>query len=221
MFRPTRIVVHCSATPEGREHTAADIDRWHKERGWAGIGYHKVVRLDGTVEEGRPETKQGAHTLGYNVESLAVCYIGGVSHDHSPKDTRTAAQKTALLEVCADWCRRYDIAPSSVFGHTELNPNKACPCFDMAVFRQRLALFLVKPDKQTTQRTQSMKTMLIQQLVSVLLSMMTADVMKKAVDAMLDVAERAAIGSDSTLDDAIVLPLCRQIRKTFDIPDND
>lgn len=145
MFKPTRIVVHCSATPEGREHTAEDIHQWHRQRGWFEIGYHKVVRLDGTIEDGRPESKQGAHAYGHNDDSLAVCYIGGIGEDQYPKDTRTDAQKIALLEVCTDWCQRYGISPLAVFGHTELNPNKACPCFDMVNFRQNLQRELTRP----------------------------------------------------------------------------
>ena len=72
------IIIHCSATPNGREHTAEDIHRWHTEspRNWSGIGYHYVIRIDGTPEKGRPEYWQGAHAKGHNKDSIGICLIG-------------------------------------------------------------------------------------------------------------------------------------------------
>lgn len=121
------IVVHCSATPAGRPHTAADIDRWHRQRGFDGIGYHFVVRLDGTVEAGRPIGKPGAHCLGKNTNSIGVCYIGGLDAAGRPADTRTPAQRTALLTLL---CRlRQQYPKAEIFGHNRFAA-KACPCFD-------------------------------------------------------------------------------------------
>lgn len=60
------IIIHCSATPCGKDFTAADIDRWHRQRSFNGIGYHFVIRLDGTIESGRPIGKPGAHCVGWN-----------------------------------------------------------------------------------------------------------------------------------------------------------
>lgn len=77
MRKINEIIVHCAATAEGKNFKAADIDRWHKQRGWDGIGYHHVVDLDGTIEPGRPESKQGAHCLGHNANSIGVVYVGG------------------------------------------------------------------------------------------------------------------------------------------------
>lgn len=121
------IVVHCSATPAGREHTAADIDRWHRQRGFDGIGYHFVVRLDGTVEAGRPIGKPGAHCLGKNANSIGVCYIGGLDAAGRPADTRTPAQRTALLTLLRRLRQLYPKA--EIFGHNRFAA-KACPCFD-------------------------------------------------------------------------------------------
>jgi N-acetylmuramoyl-L-alanine amidase len=138
--RPRRIVVHCSATREGAWYDAADIDRWHRARGWAGNGYHVVVLLDGTVEPGRPEHSIGAHVAGHNHDSLAVCYIGGVADDgRTPKDTRTAPQTAALLTVVRRWIEQYDIPMPGVRGHYELDRKKACPSFDMSAFRRALS----------------------------------------------------------------------------------
>jgi N-acetylmuramoyl-L-alanine amidase len=127
----THIVIHCSATPEGKEFTAKDIDRWHKERGWAGIGYHYVVKLDGTIEHGRPLEKVGAHVAGHNANSIGIVYIGGLAKDgKTPKDTRTPAQRTALRTLVAEMHRRFPSA--QVLGHRDFpGVHKACPSFDV------------------------------------------------------------------------------------------
>ena len=123
-----RIIVHCSATPEGKEFHASDIDKWHKQRGFNGIGYHYVITLDGKVEDGRPLDKAGAHASGYNSHSIGICYIGGVEKDgKTPKDTRTEAQKEALKTLIGQLKKKYPKA--QVHGHNEV-ANKACPCFN-------------------------------------------------------------------------------------------
>ena len=94
MRKINEIIVHCAATPEGKNFKAADIDRWHRERKMKCIGYHYVVDLDGTVEPGRPESEIGAHCLGHNQYSIGVCYVGGLAaYGKTPKDTRTPTQK--------------------------------------------------------------------------------------------------------------------------------
>jgi len=155
------IVVHCTATPEGRDVSAAEIDKWHKARGWSGIGYHKVVRLDGTIENGRDpdndgdvEEHIGAHVSGHNARSLAVVYAGGLDKDGNPKDTRTPAQKDALLSVVEDWMLEFDLAPENVKGHYEF-ANKACPCFDMDQFRAELSAGTATQEGLTIRQVQS------------------------------------------------------------------
>ena len=71
-----KIIVHCADTPDGKDFTIKDIDRWHKERGWQCCGYHHVIRLDGTIENGRPLAQIGAHCKGYNENSIGICLIG-------------------------------------------------------------------------------------------------------------------------------------------------
>lgn len=123
------IIIHCSATPEGRDYTVADIDRWHKARGWRGIGYHYVIYRDGSVHAGRPVEQIGAHCTGHNANSIGICYIGGVSADgKTPKDTRTSAQRIALRELVEELRAKYPGA--TVHGHREFAP-KACPSFDV------------------------------------------------------------------------------------------
>jgi len=133
-----RIILHCTATPEGREFGADDIDRWHKRRGWRGIGYHYVIRLDGTIEEGRPVEQIGAHVRGYNADSIGVVYVGGLAADgRTAKDTRTPAQHSALLLLVARLCREHGVLTEHVYGHREYAA-KACPSFDPQQFRREL-----------------------------------------------------------------------------------
>lgn len=128
MRKINEIIVHCAATPEGKNFKAADIDRWHRERKMKCIGYHYVVDLDGTVEPGRPESEIGAHCLGHNQNSIGVCYVGGLDADgRTPKDTRTAAQKEALLALLKKLRAKYPKA--SIHGHRDFAA-KACPSFD-------------------------------------------------------------------------------------------
>lgn len=131
MRKITHIVIHCSATPEGKVFTAANIDRWHKALGWNGIGYHKVVRLDGTIENGRPDDVIGSHVAGHNSTSIGICYIGGTDANSKPKDTRTQAQKAALAKVVRDYVAKHPKA--KVCGHRDFpGVKKACPSFDVA-----------------------------------------------------------------------------------------
>ena len=129
MRKITKIILHCSATPEGRDYTVADIDRWHKQRGWQGIGYHYVVYRDGSVHPGRPVEQVGAHTSGHNANSIGVCYIGGVAADgKTPKDTRTPAQRAALRDLVE--LLRVEYPNATIHGHREF-ANKACPSFNV------------------------------------------------------------------------------------------
>ena len=125
----TEIIIHCSATKEGKSFRAADIDRWHREQGYTMIGYHYVILLDGTVETGRPVDLPGAHTAGHNADSIGICYIGGLDHYGKPKDTRTKQQRHALKQLIDELQTRFPNA--TVHGHREF-ANKDCPCFDVA-----------------------------------------------------------------------------------------
>lgn len=129
MRKITKIIVHCSATPEGRDYTVADIDRWHKQRGWKGIGYHYVIYRDGSIHAGRKIEEIGAHCTGQNANSIGICYIGGLANDgKTPKDTRTPEQRTALRSLINELKAKFPGV--TVHGHREF-ANKACPCFDV------------------------------------------------------------------------------------------
>lgn len=122
------IIVHCSATPEGKDFTVAQIKQWHLQRGFSDIGYHYVVYRDGSIHTGRSEAISGAHCTGHNSISIGVCYIGGCASDgKTPKDTRTPAQKATLIKLLKDLKVKYPKA--TIHGHREF-ANKACPSFD-------------------------------------------------------------------------------------------
>lgn len=122
------IIVHCTATPEGRECSISEIRQWHKARGFADIGYHYVIHLNGIVDVGRDVDISGAHCTGHNAHSIGVCYVGGVAKDGTiPKDTRTEEQKASLLALLSDLKKLYPNA--SIRGHRDF-ANKACPSFD-------------------------------------------------------------------------------------------
>ena len=124
----TEIIVHCSATPEVKDFTVADITRWHKQRGFRTIGYHYVVYRDGSVHIGRPEGEIGAHCVGHNAVSIGICYIGGLAADgKTAKDTRTKQQREALLMLLRHLRKKYPNA--KIYGHRDFAA-KACPSFD-------------------------------------------------------------------------------------------
>jgi len=128
-----RIFLHCSATPEGREVSVETIRKWHTDsppqgRGWSDIGYHYVIYLDGKTEIGRPIEVQGAHVLGENEDSIAICYIGGVNVSNEPKDTMTVQQEIAFVEIVKSL--RLIFGELSLHGHNKFS-TKACPSFSV------------------------------------------------------------------------------------------
>ena len=125
----TEIIVHCSATPEGRHHTVEDIRKWHKAQGWSDVGYHYVVYLDGSIHYGRDVNIIGAHCSNHNAHSIGVCYVGGVAADgKTAKDTRTWQQKESLTFLLKELKRQYPTA--KIYGHHDFDKRKACPSFD-------------------------------------------------------------------------------------------
>ena len=130
MRKISLIVIHCSAVRPDQRSSAEDIDKWHKDRGFKGIGYHYVIRRDGTIEPGRPEWMIGAHChvagQNHNKYSIGVCYEGGLDIRGQPADTRTAEQKQTMRRLLEELHERYPRAV--IVGHHDLNPRKDCPC---------------------------------------------------------------------------------------------
>ena len=126
------IIVHYSATPQGENYTVEQIRQMHLAKGWSDIGYHWYIDLDGNIFKGRDEKLTGAHTVGHNSISIGVCYCGGCP-PRSVKgwkdiglDTRTQAQKTAILKLLKELKQRYPKA--TIHGHNEF-AKKPCPGF--------------------------------------------------------------------------------------------
>lgn len=123
-----KIIVHCSATSPSMDIGASVIRKWHvKDRGWSDIGYHYVIKRDGTIEPGRPLDRPGAHTRGHNHNSIGVCWVGGVDDQNNPEDNRTEAQRLELARLVRALALQYD---ATIHGHREF-ANKACPSFDV------------------------------------------------------------------------------------------
>lgn len=142
--RPIRcIVLHCSATREGRSLTPAALEQMHRSRGFSRTGYHYYIRRDGTVHATRPLNLAGAHAKGHNAYSIGICYEGGLDKEGKPKDTRTLPQRTQLRRLVS---RLQALYPSlRVCGHRDLSPDrngdgvvdssewlKQCPCFEVS-----------------------------------------------------------------------------------------
>lgn len=125
----TEIIVHCSATPAGRDVRPEQIRQWHLARGFNDIGYHFVITLDGTIHVGRRLDKPGAHCVGHNRVSVGVCYVGGCDSKMRPADTRTPEQRRALRTLVALLLHYFPDA--TVHGHREFAA-KACPSFDIS-----------------------------------------------------------------------------------------
>lgn len=122
------IIIHCSATPIGRDVSASDIDKWHRERGFDCIGYHYVIRLDGSIEVGRPLDKVGAHCKGHNAHSIGIVYVGGIDENGQYADTRNVLQRATMAYLIYLLGKSFS-SIKTVSGHRDYAA-KACPCFD-------------------------------------------------------------------------------------------
>lgn len=128
MRKIEKIIIHCSATPEGRDVKMETIRSWHLQRGWSDIGYHYVIELDGKIVSGRPLERVGAHCRGENTGSIGICYVGGLDAEMNPKDTRTKEQRAALHSLLYDLTDNF--AQATIHGHNEFS-SKACPSFNV------------------------------------------------------------------------------------------
>lgn len=127
MRKINKIIIHCSATPEGRNVKAETIKKWHLDRGFSDIGYHYIIHLNGSISYGRSIYTNGAHTKGHNSSSLGVCYIGGCDSKMDAKDTRTCEQIDSLNDLLKTLKRLHPGA--IIYGHRDFS-TKDCPSFD-------------------------------------------------------------------------------------------
>lgn len=129
------IIIHCTATYYTRNVSVAEVEQWHKVRGFDTIGYHYLVHQDGQIDVGRPLAMVGAHCKGHNAASIGICYVGGIGWDSKPADTRTPQQKEALRILIKVLLAVFPI--KSIVGHNAY-ASKACPCFDVKAEYQDL-----------------------------------------------------------------------------------
>jgi N-acetylmuramoyl-L-alanine amidase len=130
------IVIHCAATKPSMDIGVEEIDRWHRQRGFFAVGYHKVIRRDGTIEDGRAIDVRGAHAKGFNSRSIGICLAGGVSQENANKaeNNFTDAQFDSLKYLIKHFTTKFPNA--EVLGHRDLpNVNKDCPSFDVRKWR--------------------------------------------------------------------------------------
>ena len=129
MRKIKKVIIHCSATPKGRNVKTDTIRDWHLAKGWSDIGYHYVIELDGQIQVGRPVELLGAHTRGENKGSIGICYVGGMNLPMThQEDTRTDEQKESLICLIADLRKRYPAI--TIHPHSDFSA-KACPSFDV------------------------------------------------------------------------------------------
>lgn len=127
------LVVHCSASKPSGNASAADMDRWHRQRGFKCLGYHKVIRRDGTIEDGRPLDQIGAHVENWNAVSVGICMVGGVSEKDglTPENNFTPEQFASLKGLLGELQKKYPKAKTQ--GHRDFpKVAKACPSFSVA-----------------------------------------------------------------------------------------
>ena len=136
---PTKVILHCSATPDFQKGDpkfdlfgADDILRWHLDRGFSDIGYHFVIRRNGVIESGRKVEIVGAHTLGYNQDSLGVCYVGS--------SDPTLEQIDGIRTLAAALRGKYGITKDEWFGHNDFTTRKKCPGFSINLVRGILGI---------------------------------------------------------------------------------
>lgn len=133
------IAVHCSASVPDIKTDAKVIDRWHRQRGFLMIGYHYVIKTDGTVEKGRDEDSIGAHVENFNARSIGICLVGGVDKDQKPVKNYSDDQMVSLLALLKDL--RIEHPKAVIQGHRDFpNVAKACPCFDVKPWAKQLGL---------------------------------------------------------------------------------
>ncbi len=123
------IILHCSATPEGKSLSFEECRRDHiRNRHFRDIGYHFYITRDGRIHNGRDMLKTGAHCKNHNAHSIGICYEGGLNARGQPEDTRTLLQRGSILALLRELRKVFPTA--LIIGHRDLNPEKDCPCFD-------------------------------------------------------------------------------------------
>lgn len=130
-----KIILHCSATKEGKDFDVNDIREWHIQQNFVDVGYHYVIKIDGTIQDGRNIRTTGAHCKGQNYGSIGICYIGGLDSNGNGKDTRTKEQQESLYSLIDELLIAYDLTIDDVYCHYQF-AKKLCPCFKIEDFKE-------------------------------------------------------------------------------------
>lgn len=130
-----KVVIHCTDSDDSLDIGYREIDEWHRQNGWMSVsgiscGYHWIIRRDGTIEQGRPESESGAHVRGHNKDSVGIVWVGRSKPD--------AKQLETLKKLVRGVINRYRLGPLDVYGHTELDGKKTCPNLDMDWLRAEI-----------------------------------------------------------------------------------
>jgi len=134
MRRIDLIVIHCTASRPNQHISMELLHQMHRARGWRCCGYHYYITRDGQLHIGRPEDEIGAHARHYNAHSIGICYEGGLDDKGHAADTRTPAQRAALIALLRSL--KVDYPRAEIVGHCELEGvHKDCPCFDVSEYR--------------------------------------------------------------------------------------
>jgi N-acetylmuramoyl-L-alanine amidase len=137
MRKIDKIVIHCADVPDTMDIGASEIRAWHIKKGWNDIGYHYVIRRDGTTERGRIEDVIGAHVSGHNLSSIGICLVGRKDFDSKQLSALQGMLKALLL--------KYNLKIPNIVGHYELDSGKTCPNISMPLFRTQLSSLLDPP----------------------------------------------------------------------------
>ena len=132
--RTEMLILHCTATKEGKPFSRDDVDKMHKAKGWSCVGYNWYIDIDGKIWEARGTDAVGAHCSKYNYISCGICYCGGLDKNGKSKNTLTDEQKQSLFELVEYLLNKYNLTISDVYGHRTF-ANKDCPCFTNEWFR--------------------------------------------------------------------------------------
>jgi N-acetyl-anhydromuramyl-L-alanine amidase AmpD len=134
-MKVNKIVIHCADTFADMDIGLKEITQWHLQRGFSDVGYHYIIRRDGSVETGRSELVMGAHAKGHNHDSLGVCLVGGKARNGEMACNFTSAQWITLTKLIRNL---KDIHQCDIFGHNELDPSKTCPTFNVKSWAETL-----------------------------------------------------------------------------------
>ena len=146
MRKIDRIVIHCTATKPGHDVDISDVREWHvKGNGWTDVGYHYVIKLDGTIQNGRPVRKMGAGVKGHNRDTIHVAYVGGCDNTGQPANTMNTAQMGAIYEICTALGRVFGAL--ELIGHNDLTDEKACPSYNVRETMGELVEWCQTPDQ--------------------------------------------------------------------------